>query len=662
MKEEYAMKKKNRKWLSFVLSAVLLLGTAVYGSSPVQGSQTAENGQAVSVSQPDEEPQIVVPDMSADGNAGAGQTAADAAAQDTDTMQDAAGDSTAQKDSAEKAPQDPADDQDNSSGRAESDQESASVSGSAQGQTVSTELERQDYDAGTTVAHVRIDSKGMMTWDAYPGATYYSVTGYSWGSVVKTCSCDLYAACQRFQMSNGTYTIKLAALDSNKKTISEVFECTYNYKLDSSRLILSGTVMIGPYTNERVYAGDRLQITQSSGVVKTLLDASSTKIRYQWLRGGNIIGTAPYLNTTNDMVGNVSLKVTAVGYSDEVTSTSVYVNRTQEISGSVSITETKPYLNDTLHAKPGTSGSVSEADSYTPLSYQWQHSTDNSSWYNVTGETNNYYTPKASYYEGRYIRVRITQRGYTGSLYSTPVQIGVKVQSISVTPGSLSLKQGGTAQLKVTVSPSNATDKSIIWSSDNTKVATVTSAGMVTAVSAGNTFITARNTKSGVSTVIDVTVTAVPGKPKQLWRFYSKTNKDHFYTMYDSEKESLISSGSSYKYEGPGWMVLTEPTTDSVTVYRFYNEKDKDHFYTISVAERDQLIAKYKAGKSNYKYEYVGWYTPKKSGVPLYRFYNAVDKDHFYTTSTAEKADLEAKYKAGKTNYKYEGIAWYCAE
>ena len=158
----------------------------------------------------------------------------------------------------------------------------------------------------------------------------------------------------------------------------------------------------------------------------------------------------------------------------------------------------------------------------------------------------------------------------------------------------------------------------------------------------------------------DLTGYSAPVKP--LWRFYSSKVKDHFYTMYDSEKQSLINNNSHYKYEGLGWLIETEKRSNNVTVYRFYNEKDKDHFYTISVAERDQLIAKYKAGTSHYRYENVGWYTPKKSNTPLYRFYSAAAKDHFYTTSAVEKADLEAKYKAGKTSYKYEGIAWYCAE
>ena len=155
-------------------------------------------------------------------------------------------------------------------------------------------------------------------------------------------------------------------------------------------------------------------------------------------------------------------------------------------------------------------------------------------------------------------------------------------------------------------------------------------------------------------------------KTVSLFRFYSSANKDHFYTMSEAEKNSLIAQNkagkTSYVYEGVGWKIQTKKLRDNVVVYRFYDTKNKDHFYTINVTERNNIIANYNAGRSSYRYEGVGWYTPKKSGIPLYRFYNSQAKDHFYTTSAAEKASLIASWEAGRTKYQYEGIAWYCAE
>lgn len=73
----------------------------------------------------------------------------------------------------------------------------------------------------------------------------------------------------------------------------------------------------------------------------------------------------------------------------------------------------------------------------------------------------------------------------------TPTPSVVKVSSVSLNPSSLSLtKKGQTAQLSASVSPSNATNKSINWSSSNSNVATVSN-GMVTAVGNGSATITA---------------------------------------------------------------------------------------------------------------------------------------------------------------------------
>lgn len=72
-----------------------------------------------------------------------------------------------------------------------------------------------------------------------------------------------------------------------------------------------------------------------------------------------------------------------------------------------------------------------------------------------------------------------------------PTPSVVKVSSVSLNPSSLSLtKKGQTARLSASVSPSNATNKSINWISSNNNVATVSN-GVVTAVGNGSATITA---------------------------------------------------------------------------------------------------------------------------------------------------------------------------
>ncbi|MBQ3710772.1 MAG: Ig-like domain-containing protein [Bacteroidales bacterium] len=70
----------------------------------------------------------------------------------------------------------------------------------------------------------------------------------------------------------------------------------------------------------------------------------------------------------------------------------------------------------------------------------------------------------------------------------TPV---VPVESVSIDQKTLDLVAGDTFQLTATVSPDDATNKTIVWSSDDTGVACVGKEGLVTAMGAGHTTINA---------------------------------------------------------------------------------------------------------------------------------------------------------------------------
>ncbi len=83
----------------------------------------------------------------------------------------------------------------------------------------------------------------------------------------------------------------------------------------------------------------------------------------------------------------------------------------------------------------------------------------------------------------------------------------VPVESVSVTPVTLEMTVGDAdASLTATVSPSNATDKRVTWSSDNEKVAKVDSEGKVTAVAPGAATITVTTVDGSKTATCEVTV------------------------------------------------------------------------------------------------------------------------------------------------------------
>ena len=81
----------------------------------------------------------------------------------------------------------------------------------------------------------------------------------------------------------------------------------------------------------------------------------------------------------------------------------------------------------------------------------------------------------------------------------------VPVESVSLDKSNLELTEGGTDTLTATITPSNASNKSVTWSSDNESVATVTN-GVVTAVTPGIATITVTTVDGGFTATCAVTV------------------------------------------------------------------------------------------------------------------------------------------------------------
>ena len=147
------------------------------------------------------------------------------------------------------------------------------------------------------------------------------------------------------------------------------------------------------------------------------------------------------------------------------------------------------------------------------------------------------------------------------------------VAQITLKPTSLSLQEGKSSTVKATIRPTDAANKSIKWSSSNTKVATVSN-GVVKAVKAGSARITCTaQDGSGISASCSVTVTAKPkatkpststsggdGKPRvgdrvtlSGWYYYDSYGKSPAGNRYSGVKNGVvIDAYSAKKYGGNG--------------------------------------------------------------------------------------------------------------
>lgn len=101
-------------------------------------------------------------------------------------------------------------------------------------------------------------------------------------------------------------------------------------------------------------------------------------------------------------------------------------------------------------------------------------------------------------------RAKITASAGGLTASCTVICISIPVTAVILNKTSLSLAKGSSETLTATVSPRDATDNTVKWSSDNPSVATVDQNGQVIAVNAGNAVITA--SAGDVSATCEVSV------------------------------------------------------------------------------------------------------------------------------------------------------------
>lgn len=101
---------------------------------------------------------------------------------------------------------------------------------------------------------------------------------------------------------------------------------------------------------------------------------------------------------------------------------------------------------------------------------------------------------------------------FNSQLDNTELTIPTKVESIEITPSEIDDVVGKEYQLKVIVSPDNANNKDVVWSSDDEDVAMVDEKGLVKLLGKGTTIVTAlAKDGSGIFAECHITVDILTG-------------------------------------------------------------------------------------------------------------------------------------------------------
>lgn len=128
----------------------------------------------------------------------------------------------------------------------------------------------------------------------------------------------------------------------------------------------------------------------------------------------------------------------------------------------------------------------------------------------------------------------------------TKVTVTTKVESIILDKTEGILNVGGSVTINATVTPDNATNASVNWSSSDESVATVDSSGKVTAVSAGSATITATSESDG-DVSVDYALT--------VQKAAAKTNNNY--------SNSGTASGNGAQASAPSYSAPTQTVTPS---------------------------------------------------------------------------------------------------
>ena len=155
---------------------------------------------------------------------------------------------------------------------------------------------------------------------------------------------------------------------------------------------------------------------------------------------------------------------------------------------------------------------------------------------------------------------------YIGWLEGTEIE----AQSITLNTYTLELTIESTSKLTATVTPTNTTDQTIVWESDNEKVATVDNDGTVNALAVGTANITAAC--GNVSATCNVTVNPVVAASVTL-------NKESM-TLTKGEEGKLTAK------------VYPEDTTDPNIVWKSDNEK-------VATVDNDGMVTAVNVGTAN---------------------------------------------------------------
>lgn len=186
---------------------------------------------------------------------------------------------------------------------------------------------------------------------------------------------------------------------------------------------------------------------------------------------------------------------------------------------------------------------------------------------------------------------------------------------VSISKTSINLQVGGSETLTTTVTPADANNKNVTWSTSDATVAAVDKNGKVTGIKAGNATITATTEDGGKTATCAVTVTAGPPVP-------STGLTTHYPEVYEAKDLAGGYNGKLTVFGGREYEV-------------YYVSRDAESNITVATTPVEKVAGVCTSVSENETKAKDGWFTLKTNGTSGST--NGIAKDEFETSVRCAK-------------------------